>query len=77
MQLVYLSESFLIFFGYFFIFLLTNGNRYGIVKVQRGKPRKSYKEEKPMQNYEEPFHSVTCRYENDEMARISCMATGS
>lgn len=30
-----------------------------------------------MQNYEEPFHFITHRYENDEMARISGIAVGS
>ena len=29
-----------------------------------------------MQNYEEPFHLVPCRIENDKMARILCVTAG-
>ena len=31
----------------------------------------------PMQNYDEPFHFIACRYAGHEIARISCIAAGS
>jgi hypothetical protein len=33
-----------------------------------------YKEDMPMQNYEDPFHFSGCRYENGKMARVLCIA---
>ena len=30
----------------------------------------------PMQNNEEPFHLVPCRFENDKIARVLCMTAG-
>lgn len=29
-----------------------------------------------MQNHEEPFHYMTCRYENGKIARVLCIAVG-
>ena len=64
-----------IFFGHFFIFLLTTGFFYGILKVQRTKEEKE-KEDTPMQKTEEPAHPAAYRKENDGIARIPRLAVG-
>ena len=86
------SEKIIKKVGYFSKNLLTNKIQYGIFKVQEAKGKtkkektkideiknlrlKKEMEDTPMQNHEEPFHYMTCRYENGKIARVLCMAVG-
>ena len=73
------KKIFFRFFRYFYFYPIDKQNLmcYYVGAREEKLPASKRKEDLPMQNSEEPFHSGAYRRENDKIARILRTAIGS